>query len=81
MYPSYKSFSLILGAVPRYGSFYGRSSGPIFLTDLFCSGTESSLMDCNRNVYDITSCYHFEDAGVECQGLRKPTFKSFEAAS
>lgn len=81
MQPSYKGFSLILGAVPRYGSFYGRSSGPIFLTDLFCSGTESSLMECNRNVYDITNCYHFEDAGVECQGLRKPTFKSFEVAS
>ena len=72
---------MFLGALPRYGSFYGRSSGPIFLTDLVCSGTESSLMDCNWNVYGTTDCYHFEDAGVECQGLRKPTFKSFEAAS
>ena len=78
MVDSHGDFSLILDAVPRYGAFYGRSSGPIFLADLFCSGTESSLLDCNRNLYGITHCYHFEDAGVECQGLIKFTVANIE---
>ena len=71
------NFLFNLDAVPRYGAFYGRSSGPIFLADLFCSGTESSLLDCNRNMYGIIHCHHFEDAGVECQGLKKNRYRIF----
>jgi len=59
---------LSTGATARYGAFFGQGSGPIFLADLFCSGIESSLLDCNRNIYGVTHCQHYEDAGVECQG-------------
>ena len=57
------------GAVPRYGAFYGQGSGPIFLADLQCIGTEQSLLDCDANVYAFSHCYHYEDVGVQCQGF------------
>ena len=57
-----------IGARPRYGAFYGQGSGPIFLSGLKCTGTESNLLNCSRNVLDAEYCRHYEDAGVACQG-------------
>ena len=50
---------------------FGRGSGPIFLDDLNCDGTESSLLDCRRNGLDvgIHNCDHSDDAGVQCSGI------------
>ncbi|XP_011408713.1 PREDICTED: scavenger receptor cysteine-rich domain superfamily protein-like [Amphimedon queenslandica] len=56
------------GARPRYGAFYGQGSGPIFLSGLKCTGTESNLLNCSRDVLDAEYCRHYEDAGVACQG-------------
>ena len=52
------------------GAHFGTGTGDIFLDDVGCSGTESSLLDCSYvsggNIY----CYygHSEDVGVRCQG-------------
>ena len=45
---------------------YGQGSGPIYLDDVACTGTETNILLCR---YDsVTSdCGHIEDAGVECQ--------------
>ena len=56
------------GAIPHYGAFYGQGSGPIFLSQLHCTGSESSILDCARDVYSMMLCTHSKDAGVECQG-------------
>ena len=42
--------------------------GPIYLDNVGCSGSESSLTDCPSSSF--VSCYyaHSEDAGVRCQG-------------
>ena len=47
---------------------FGQGSGPIYMDDVACSGTESRLIDC---VYDrnTTEDTHTKDAGVHCQLL------------
>ena len=61
--------SLFIGAKPRYGAFFGAGTGPIFLSNLQCTGSEVKLLDCNRDIYSISNCGHYEDAGVECDGM------------
>ena len=49
------------------GSYFGPSSGPIFLDQLHCSGGESSLLDCNRFAgLGLYTCDHLHEAGVRC---------------
>jgi len=51
------------------GSHFGHGAGPIFLDQLRCSGTENSLLECNRFAgLGLHSCDHFQDAGVSCIG-------------
>ena len=47
---------------------FGQGTGPIFFTNIGCSGTESSLLECSRSVFDVTSCTHSGDVGVKCEG-------------
>ncbi|XP_063954844.1 deleted in malignant brain tumors 1 protein-like isoform X2 [Lytechinus pictus] len=43
---------------------FGQGTGSIFLDDLFCVGTETSLLACDRG--HGSDCSHAEDAGVRC---------------
>ena len=49
---------------------FGVGTGPIHLDNMGCSGSESSLLDCQRS--SSVSCFrgHIEDAGVRCQGMQ-----------
>ena len=60
-----------LGAEPRYGAFYGEGARPIIVADLSCSGTENDVLSCERNVFGITHCQEYEEAGVKCLGMLK----------
>ena len=42
---------------------FGQGVGPISLSELQCTGAESSLLDCTSGTI---SCSHREDAGVRC---------------
>lgn len=44
---------------------YSQSAGPIWLTDVVCSGNEDNIMDC-RIEADTGECDHMMDAGVIC---------------
>ncbi len=58
------------GAMAVPSAFFGQGTGPVFLDDLRCAGTERSLLDCPRNSM-MSNCGHSEDAGVRCQGMRE----------
>ncbi|XP_052228461.1 neurotrypsin-like isoform X2 [Dreissena polymorpha] len=45
---------------------YGQGPGTIWLDDVTCNGTESSLSHCRANNWDVNNCGHEKDVGVEC---------------
>ena len=47
-------------------AFYGQGSGHIFMDDVLCVGTESSLDMCRHDGWTIHNCVHQDDAGVIC---------------
>ena len=54
-------------------AYFGQGSGSIWLDNVLCSGSESTLASCGHVGVGITiSCNHSKDAGVICsreQGL------------
>ncbi|XP_057634707.1 deleted in malignant brain tumors 1 protein-like [Chionomys nivalis] len=54
-------------AAPR-SSLFGDGSGPIFLDDVRCLGTESNLGYCRHLGLSVHNCDHHEDAGAICSG-------------
>lgn len=62
------NFSFVEAAVPMSG--FGKGSGPIFLKDVDCKGSESSIMHCDHDgwkSHDVNeSCDHSMDVGVLC---------------
>ncbi len=45
-------------------------TGPIYLESLSCSGSESTILDCQLfSTLGVTTCDHSEDVGVKCIGM------------
>ena len=56
------------GATALSNAEYGSSSGPIYLDNVQCDGSESSLEYCDHSL-EIDQCDHSQDAGVSCLGM------------
>ena len=60
------------GAIPRLNSYYGRTTGPIWLDNIRCTGSESRIVNCAHNGIGVLAshCDHGDDSGIECPGKR-----------
>lgn len=47
-------------------SEFGRSSGPIFLSELHCRGDENKLTDCGHSGWENAPCDDFPHTGIVC---------------
>ena len=47
-------------------AFFGQGSEHIFMDDVQCTGTESSLDQCGHNGWTVHNCGHNKDASVIC---------------
>ena len=57
------------GSVSYTASKYGWGTGPVFLTNVACAGSEDSLAECSHSYFgDVTSSCkdHSKDASVYC---------------
>ncbi|XP_075797753.1 soluble scavenger receptor cysteine-rich domain-containing protein SSC5D isoform X2 [Microtus pennsylvanicus] len=55
------------------GAFFGEGTGPVWLSELACRGSEGQLGICPHRGWKAHICSHEEDAGVVCVGQRAAT--------
>ena len=57
---------VIFIGVAVHQAAFGQGTGPVLLSYVTCTGTESSLLSCSRTDTYLHRCSHFYDAGVVC---------------
>jgi len=53
--------------IPRYIN-YDQGTGPVWLEDVQCLGTEQDILTCTHRGIGLTNNCYSEDASVECLG-------------
>ena len=53
-------------AIAVYQAAFGQGTGPVFLSNGGCTGTEYSLLNCSHSEIGVTYCSHYNDVGVVC---------------
>ncbi|XP_048011990.1 soluble scavenger receptor cysteine-rich domain-containing protein SSC5D-like [Megalobrama amblycephala] len=52
------------------GAYFGSGSGPVWMSFVMCTGSESTLKNCGSGAWGKSRCDHNKDAGVICSGVR-----------
>ena len=65
--------SFCIGATAFSYSYFGGGTGGIYLDNLYCSGSESRLIDCGHSGIGVHNCDHTDDAGLRCQEQQEVT--------
>ena len=60
------------------GAVFGEGNGHIWLADVECLGTESSIEDCQHKGWNVIGyCFHEEDASVICTNDTRSPGKNY----
>ncbi|XP_052275321.1 deleted in malignant brain tumors 1 protein-like isoform X1 [Dreissena polymorpha] len=54
------------------GTSFGGAKGPIWMDDVNCNGTETSLQQCVHNPWGVSNCGHGQDVAVQCNTSTLP---------
>ena len=49
---------------------FGQGTGTIWLDNVQCTGSETTLTDCTASSTGVNTCTHAQDAGVRCPGSK-----------
>ena len=60
------AYSTCIGAVARHNAVFGQGTGPIYLDEMRCYGSEYALIECRSYGLENHNCGHHQDAGVVC---------------
>ena len=65
-YKNYLKYVTSITGTALSFAHFGGGTGPIWLDDVSCTGSESELLECPHNGIGNHNCGHYEDASVRC---------------